>query len=478
MLSSPEGAAQNPVSHQQLFEQYEQFKEPSISHRRFKHKNLIPILERIKSRFPVKKVGQSVEGRSLFLVKIGSGPTKILLWSQMHGNEPTATMAIMDLFNFFYDQQSFTGFKKSILDQVTLYFLPMLNPDGAEKYQRRNAMGIDLNRDALRLQNPESRILKNIRDSLQADWGFNLHDQSKYYGAGSNAKSAAISFLAPAYNEAKEVNEVRGRAMQLIVSMNEVLQGYIPGQVAKYSDEFEPRAFGDNIQKWGTSTILIESGGLTGDPEKQELRKLHFVALLSAFQTIADQSYRQQPLAGYDDIPLNDYDAFHDLIVREATVVKNGQPFVMDLAFRQYETDYVGHNDFFFRGAIRDLGDLHTFSGLQELQADGYKVVPGKVYPKTLKNAQKFRESDPISLLRQGYTYFRMRSMPEKWKLDELPFRFMSKTDPEPVVVIAPGQNPCLFLEKEGQLQYVIVNGFLYNLSEDLAVIRERVEKL
>ena len=478
MLSTTEGAAQNPVHHRQFFDRYEDFKEPSISHRRFKHKHLIPILERVKNRFPVNKVGQSVEGRPLFLVKVGEGPVKVLLWSQMHGDEPTATMAIMDLLNFFYDEENFPEFKRSILEKVSLYFLPMLNPDGAERYQRRNAVGVDLNRDALRLQNPESRTLKNLRDSLQADWGFNLHDQSKYYGAGSNAKNAAISFLAPAYNYAKDVNEVRGRAMQLIAGMNEVLQQYIPGQVAKYSDEFEPRAFGDNIQKWGTSTILIESGGLTGDPEKQELRKLHFVGLLSAFQAIANGNFQKYPLAGYDEIPLNDNDAFHDLIIREATIMKNGQPFTMDIAFRQYETDYVGHNDFFFRGAIRDLGDLHTFSGHQELQAKGFKVSPGKIYPRPVKNVKKFRELQPLSLLQQGYAYFRLKKIPDLWKLDRLPFRFLYPSDPVPSINIAPGLNPCLFLEKDNQPQYVIVNGFLYDLTKDLSKIEEQLNKL
>ena len=63
---------------------------------------------------------------------------------------------------------------------MTVHFIPMLNPDGAELFNRHNAIGIDINRDALRLQSPESQLLKKVRDSLDADFGFNLHDQSNF----------------------------------------------------------------------------------------------------------------------------------------------------------------------------------------------------------------------------------------------------------------------------------------------------------
>ena len=49
----------------------------------------------------------------------------------------------------------------------------MLNPDGAERFQRRNAQSIDINRDALRLQTPEGRTLKAVRDRFQPRIGFN-----------------------------------------------------------------------------------------------------------------------------------------------------------------------------------------------------------------------------------------------------------------------------------------------------------------
>src|SRR5690606_9761697 len=149
-----------------------------------------------------------------------------------------------------------------------------------------------------------------IRDSLEADFGFNLHDQSKYYNAETTANPATISFLAPAFNYEKEINDVRGDAMKLIIAMNRQLQQIIPGQVAKYNDDFEPRAFGDNIQKWGTSTILIESGGYLNDPEKQKIRKLNFIAILSALFSISNKDYKDLPVQEYEQIPENDSKLF------------------------------------------------------------------------------------------------------------------------------------------------------------------------
>jgi murein tripeptide amidase MpaA len=45
-----------------------------------------------------------------------------------------------------------------LLSTLTLHALPCSNPDGAERFQRRNAQGIDINRDAWRCRRPRGRI--------------------------------------------------------------------------------------------------------------------------------------------------------------------------------------------------------------------------------------------------------------------------------------------------------------------------------
>ncbi len=180
-----------------LYNSYESFKEKSLENRRFKHSDIVPLIEQLQNKniFKVDKVGKSIEGRDIYLISLGTGKTKVFLWSQMHGDEPTATAALFDIFNLFLDDNAYPELKKFLLSNLSIYIIPMVNPDGAEVFQRRNIVEIDLNRDVVRQQTPEAQILKNVFDSLKADFGFNLHDQGRDYSAGNSFNPASISFL-------------------------------------------------------------------------------------------------------------------------------------------------------------------------------------------------------------------------------------------------------------------------------------------
>ncbi|MEL6917820.1 MAG: M14 metallopeptidase family protein, partial [Bacteroidota bacterium] len=465
LLVSDIGCAQETDITTSLYETYDQFKESSLDKRRIKHHEIQPLIAQYKGipKFKVQKVGKSIEGRDLQLISIGSGDTHVFLWSQMHGNEPTATQAIFDIFNFF-NSANFETEKASILNNLSLHFLPMLNPDGAEVYQRRNTLGIDINRDALRLQSPEGRVLKRIRDSLDADFGFNLHDQSTYYNAELTKKPATISYLAPPYNYGKDINEDRANAMKVIVFMNSIIQKYAPGQVGRYSDDFEPRAFGDNIQKWGTSTILIESGGYTNDIEKQEIRKLNYVSILSAIYTIAKGNYVDIPIAEYEKIPHNDRKLF-DLKIQGATYKLLGKDYILDLGMNRLEVDNTTHDDFYYSSRIIDQGDLSTYYGYETFDASGYTIRPGTVYSKTLNTMSDLSGLDPISLLKSGYTYVRINKIPVKAVETPIPLHVIGKHYKVPELRLEVGKNPTFLLEKDNKIQYAVINGFLLDLN-------------
>src|SRR5690606_2350156 len=270
----------------------------------------------------------------------------------------------------------------------------------------RNSLDIDLNRDALHATTSEASILKAAREEFQPAFGFNLHDQQIYYNAKGTAKPATISVLAPAYNEGKDINDVRKKSMQLIVGMNQVLQAEIPGHVRKYDDAFEPRAFGDNFQKWGTSTILIESGGYPNDPEKQYIRQLNFMIILNALYEIATQIYHQYEVEDYFAIPDND-NKLMDLIVRDVTVEQRGQSYQVDLGIKQQE--YRLDSGYRVAGAIVDKGDLSVFYGYHEVGAEGLQFRPGNIWRGTYASLDEISEQKAMELLKQGYLAIQVR---------------------------------------------------------------------
>ena len=440
----------------QLSNTYDQYKYEPITNRRFKHQDIMDRLALLRDDFSIRTVGVSNEGRELKLVSIGNGPVDVLMWSQMHGNEPTATMALMDVFAWLEDNENMPAIKEKLSSSLTMHFIPMLNPDGAQRFTRRNTQHIDINRDALRLQTPEGRTLKSIRDSLYADWGFNLHDQGRATTAVS--KPATLSFLAPAYNFEREINEKREDAMQLIAAMNDQLQNEIPGQVGSYWDDFEPRAFGDNIQKWGTRTILIESGGQYKDREKQQIRKLNYLAIVSSLIWIADGSYNSYTVEDYTTIPANTR-GMRDLILKNLQLPVSLGGYLTDIAFDYDEIEDQDRAKYYLSASIEDVGDLSTSSGYIVHDMSGYTISMGKSYDQAFKNTKALMDYGQSKLLKKGYTNVRVES-PDYFANDT--YLAVNK---ELSASIALSSNPSLLFHKEGELQYALINGYLIDLS-------------
>jgi len=366
----------------------------------FLQKQIDLIADKSPGLFEIQLLGHSVEGRPIRIVSIGNGDVDVLMWSQMHGNESTATRSIVDLLSFIAENTK-QEMVNSLLQDLRIHFIPMLNPDGASRWTRENAIGIDLNRDALRLIAPESQILKRVRDSLNADYGFNLHDQSKYYNVERLSNEASISFLATAFDYEKSRSAGRDEAMQLISYLYQINQKYIPNHTGRYNDDFEPRAFGDNIQKWGTKLILIETGGFKNDPEKQLGRKLNFVLIGSALEAIQKGLHKAIAVEQYSQIPSNDRNLF-DLKIEKVQKEVNGSYYTVDLGYYiEKSDDNSNKNKVVYQVTLEDQGDLSTYAGYKSFNAEGLKILFPKVYNGRIKNSAHEK-----SLLGGGFLYF------------------------------------------------------------------------
>lgn len=343
-----------------------------------RHRDLLPMLDQLKKLgLKVEQVGESYAKRSIHQIEFGKGPLKVFMWSQMHGDEPTATSALVDMFTVLQNNRDKDWVKK-IESTVTIRAVPMLNPDGAELYVRRNLQGIDINRDARDLKTPEAQLLKKLRDEWQPAIGFNLHNQNSLTAAGRTSKQAAISFLAVYGDEAKTDTEGHLRNKRLISAMNVALNQFIPGHIGRYDDEWTPSAFGDTFSESGTPVILIETGGLQSKDE-MFLVKMNFVAFLTSFVSLADGSERTISAANYDLIPENMGGRIVDVIFRNGTLIDR------EVEANNVTADFSlvrqrRREQFNTPTNIRRIGDLTGISGLDEYDASGFNVV-GRFQP-------------------------------------------------------------------------------------------------
>ncbi|WP_445385093.1 M14 family metallopeptidase [Robiginitalea sp. IMCC44478] len=299
--------------------------------------------------------GFSVLGKPVHRIRLGRGAKRILMWSQMHGNESTTTKGLLDFMAWLH---SGTEISEKFLNHFSFSFLPILNPDGADRYTRFNANEMDLNRDALNQSQPESVVLRKEYEDFQPDFCFNLHDQRTIYNVGNSRIPATLSFLAPAMDAGRSVPANRLTAMQLIAYMNERLLTILPGGVGRYDDTFNPNCVGDHFQSLGTPTLLFEAGHYPGDYERESSRYYFFKSLIYVLEGIMTGEYASFSQEDYLGIPEN-AKQFVDILIRRPDLISNNHPrdAIIGICFKEVLAD----------GEIQFVPELSEKEGKEEV---------------------------------------------------------------------------------------------------------------
>lgn len=133
----------------------------------------------LKGDLPIEleSIGKSEKGRNLWAIKLGKGEKSLLFVGAHHGREWMTTSLLMKMLEQYATAYKYGGeigpFSSQLLDEVSIWFVPMLNPDGVSIQQgnlsrlsfsekvavwqmngycldwirwKANAKGIDLNR--------------------------------------------------------------------------------------------------------------------------------------------------------------------------------------------------------------------------------------------------------------------------------------------------------------------------------------------
>lgn len=324
--------------------------------------------------------GVSTEKRKIPVYKIGSGDFKILMWSQMHGNESTTTKSILDLFNFFKENQP------DFLSKCQIFVVPMLNPDGAFKFTRVNSLGFDLNRDAQTRNQKETQFLFDLIEKIKPDFALNLHGQRTIFSAGNINKPATISFLAPSEDQERTITETRKKSMQVIAYLNEKLQQKIPNQIGRYDDSFNINCTGDTLTTLKIPTILFEDGHFYNDYHREKTRIYITYALFLTIEYLSNNTIDGSKFEKYFEIPENQK-LFFDVLIKnninkqenigilfEEILVGNKINFVPKVTEIGELKGYFGHKEYL-------LSDFYynDFYSLEEIQKEALNFINNNI---------------------------------------------------------------------------------------------------
>jgi len=101
----------------------------------------------------LRSIGQSVQGRELWMMKITDQPDleederEVAYLAAMHGDEVVGKELTFDLIDYLTDGYGTDPRVTDLVDGAEIWILPSVNPDGTELGRRYNANFVDLNRD-------------------------------------------------------------------------------------------------------------------------------------------------------------------------------------------------------------------------------------------------------------------------------------------------------------------------------------------
>jgi g-D-glutamyl-meso-diaminopimelate peptidase len=230
--------------------------------------------ERYKDEVQIKEIGKSHFGRSIVAVKLGEGKHNILLIGSHHGREWMTSMLLMQMLesysHAYHNKEEYGPLPTDILNEVSIWFIPMLNPDGVTIQQK----GVDLFP-----KNHQGRLMTMNQGLSDFDrWKANGMgiDLNRQYPAGWEALKGPKSPYYQFYKgrkplEAKEVFELTKFINQINPSIavayhssgREIFWNYFNGENVKRDKAIAEKVSRLTGYKLGKPPVQAVGGGFT-----------------------------------------------------------------------------------------------------------------------------------------------------------------------------------------------------------------------
>jgi hypothetical protein len=262
----------------------------------------------------LETIGQSNEGRDIYLAKVGRGPIKVLYITQQHGNEPLGTEAALQLLA----RLGQGGAWRSILDEVTLLVVPRVNPDGSERFWRQNfdpdcsgafctpGRGFDINRwhdPAVAPEDnpvPEAAAIQRAFAAHQPSFVVDFHHQGSFVNEDGEMITTSIFWPNTAGVPASAIDHSK----QICVVIDDTLSHYGFAEVSQYPGTL-PRGIARNAYGLlGAGSVLVELRGGIGQKSAGMLVRTAYAVMGALLEGAAEGTIAAEDPARADLIPL------------------------------------------------------------------------------------------------------------------------------------------------------------------------------
>ena len=285
------------------------------------YEEMVTELRRIErsshGRVALQVIGQSNEGRDLYLASVGTGATKVLYITQQHGNEPLGTEAALQLLGRLGNGGG-AGWD-AILREITLLIVPKVNPDGAERFQRENhdadcagafctpGVGFDVNRwhdPAVAPEDnpvPEAAAIQRAFAQHHPAFVVDYHHQGSYVSDDGDLITTSIFWPLPLAGMPASAITL---SKQVCVVIYDTLSHYGFAEVSQYPGT-SPRGIARNAYGLlGAGSVLVEMRGDIGQKSAGMLIRTAYTIMAAVAESIAEGTVYSQDPARADDIPL------------------------------------------------------------------------------------------------------------------------------------------------------------------------------
>lgn len=290
--------------------------------------SMLQHLDQKSDALSLEVYGQSVKGRDLYLAKFGyndENPT-VLYLTQQHGNEVLTTEGALQ---FIKHLTSNSKEVKEMLENVNILVAPRLNVDGAEgdvdfslddyvagTHTRYNANKVDLNRDHVDRNQPETKALhENVLQKYKPDYMIDLHHQGAETTLGDTDELVSGSILYPT-NENVDP-EIVEKSKQLGAVLYNTVEARGFGTLSKYIGGSAPTISRNGLAvEYGIATLLFEMRGMAdhyredyvlGQKSNGYLIKQAVISLEATAKAIADGSIEEADTSFWDTLPESSY---------------------------------------------------------------------------------------------------------------------------------------------------------------------------